>query len=92
MVGKRSPESVKIRAYIQVRCKNGLCAKDIYLELCDSYRTSEVSYATIASWMKKFKSGKTTIEDEPRPGRPRSVVTDKNIETVREIIKQDAIL
>lgn len=35
MVGKRSPESVKIRAYIQVRCKNGLCANDIYHELCE---------------------------------------------------------
>jgi len=90
MVGKRSPESVKFRAYIQVRCKNGFCAKDIYHELCDAYGKSEVSYATITMWMKKFKSGKTTIEDEPRPGRPRSVVTDKNIEKVREIIKQDA--
>lgn len=40
--------------------------------------------------MKKFKSGKTTIEDEPRLGRPWSVVTNKNIEKVREIIKQDA--
>ena len=49
MVGKRSPESVKIRAYIQVRCKNGLCAKDIYHELCDAYGKSEVSCATMDS-------------------------------------------
>lgn len=49
-----------------------------------------MSYATITRWMKKFKSGKTTIEDEPRLGRPWSVVTNKNIEKVREIIKQDA--
>ncbi|EZA60808.1 hypothetical protein X777_13641 [Ooceraea biroi] len=36
---------------------------------------------------KKFKEGREEIEDDPRPGRPRTSKTDGNIEKVSEIAR-----
>ena len=39
--------------------------------------------------MKHFKDGKTSIQDEPRSGRPRTASTERNKERVDEIIQDD---
>jgi hypothetical protein len=44
---------------------------------------------SVRRWAKHFKDGNTSIEDEPRSGRPRTASTERNKERVDEIIQND---
>ena len=43
-------------------------------------------------WVKAFKAGKFSVEDDIRPGRPKTSVTKTNIATVKIVVEQDARL
>ena len=45
--------------------------------------------SSVRRWVKHFKDGKTSIQDEPRSGRPRTVSIERNKERVDEIIQDD---
>ncbi|PNF43978.1 hypothetical protein B7P43_G00906 [Cryptotermes secundus] len=45
--------------------------------------------SSVRRWVKHFKDGNTSIEDEPRSGRPRTAPTERNKERVEEIIQDD---
>ena len=43
-------------------------------------------------WVKAFKAGKISVEDNTRPGRPKTSVTKANIAAVKIVVEQDARL
>ena len=43
-------------------------------------------------WVEAFKAGKFSVEDDNRPGRPKTSVTKANIAAVKIVVKQDARL
>ena len=43
-------------------------------------------------WVKAFKAGKFSVEDDARPGRPKSSVAKANIAAVKIVVEQDARL
>ena len=43
-------------------------------------------------WIKAFKAGKFSVEDDTRPGRPKTSVTKANIPAVKIVVEQDARL
>ena len=65
-------------------------SKKIFEELCSVYGKCEVSFETVTRWVKKFKSGQSSVQDDPKAGRPCSVVNLKNIARIREILEKDA--
>ena len=40
----------------------------------------------------KLKAGKFSVEDDTRPGRPKTSVTKANIAAVKFVVEQDALL
>ena len=40
-------------------------------------------------WVQAFKAGKFSVEDDPRPGRPKTSVTKANIAAVKIVVEQD---
>lgn len=77
------------RAYCKVRALLGFAAPEIKSDLDIVYRDNALSYSTVRRWVRLFKSGKSDINDEPRPGRPISVVTDRNVAAVKAAIEED---
>ena len=47
---------------------------------------------TVFRWVKAFKAGKFSVEDDTHPGRPKTSVTKANIAAVKIVVKQDARL
>ena len=47
---------------------------------------------TVFRWVKAFKVGKFSVEDDIRPGRPKTSVTKANIPAVKIVVKLDARL
>ena len=41
-------------------------------------------------WVRRFYDGRVSIENDPRVGRPVSVLTEKNVATVKTLIEDAA--
>ena len=85
-------EKTEIRSYIKCRIRLNIDSKQIFNELCGIYRPQTISMRTVFRWVKTFKAGKCFIEDDTRPGRPKTSVTMANIAAVKIVVEQDARL
>ena len=56
------------------------------------YGPQTISMHTVFRWVKAFKAGKFSVEDDTRPGRPKTSVTKANIAAVKIVVEQDARL
>ncbi|CAF1278719.1 unnamed protein product [Rotaria sp. Silwood1] len=43
----------------------------------------------VKNWAKRFREGREDVSDDPRSGRPISILTVENIECVRQVIEDD---
>ncbi|KAJ8948191.1 hypothetical protein NQ318_010467 [Aromia moschata] len=57
--------------------------------LKEVYGSECVSCTQVFEWFKRFKEGRKTTEDDPRPGRPSTSKTDENIEKTDKLIRED---
>ena len=77
------------RYYILTRFKLDYTARQIHVELCNAWGEGYVSYGTVAEWVQRFRQGRTSLEYDPRIGRPGTSFPDKNIEAVRKLIEEN---
>ena len=83
-------QKTEIRSYI--KCRINIDSKHIFNELCGIYGPQTISMRTVFRWVKAFKAGKFSVEDDTRPGRPKTPVTKANIAAVKIVVEQDARL
>jgi len=57
--------------------------------LSEIYGEECLSRARILEWHKRFCGGRENVEDDDRPGRPTTSLTNENIEKIDQIIRQD---
>jgi transposase len=50
---------------------------------------SSPSFLTIKKWAAEFKRGRTSLEDDPREGRPKSATPPEIIEQVHNMVLGD---
>jgi len=77
------------RAVIEFLIKEEIPAAEIYQRLQRAYGSVCVGASSVRRWVKHFKDGNTSIQDQPRSGLPRTVSTECNRERVDEIIQDD---
>lgn len=77
------------RYYIKFRVILGINPKTICDELTETLRPDAPSYSMVKNWAKRFREGREDVSDDPRSGRPMSVLTVENIECIREVIEDD---
>ena len=82
-------EKIEQRAVIKHLFKRGKTIEEIHKELVASFGTSAKSVRTIRRWIIDFRRGRTSIEDEHRPGAPRLVRTIENINVVKNLLEAD---
>ena len=63
-------QKTEIRSCIKCRIRLNIDSKHIFNELCDIYGLQTISMRTVFKWVKAFKAGKFSVEDDTRPGRP----------------------
>ena len=64
-------KKIQIRSVIRFLSTKGKTGEDIQLELLSAFGSPLVPLNTIYFWVKKFKTGTISVEDEERVGRPR---------------------
>ena len=85
-------QKTEIRSYIKCRIRLNIDSKQIFNELCGIYGHQTISMRTVFRWVKAFKAGKFSVEDNTRLGRPKTSVTKANIAAVKILVEQDARL
>ena len=63
--------------------------KNLYGNFSDAYGEDCLSCTQCYKWYQRFKSGRTSIEDDPKSGRPSSSTGDDHIEKVHSVIRED---
>ena len=74
----------------RVYCKIRAQLRFLPTDLQKVYGNDDVKYAKVCKWVCHFNDGRESIENDPRVGRPVSVLTEKNIATVKTLIEEDA--
>lgn len=82
-------ENIEYRAVIKYLLKKHISAKEIHDDMVNTLGECAPSYATICRWVNEFKRGRTSVEDDPRSGRPKTVTTPDIVDKVHDIVLKD---
>ena len=85
-------QKTEISSYIKCRIRLNIDSKQIFNELCGIYGLQTIPMRTVFRCVKAFKAGEFSVEDDTRPGRPKTSVTKANIAAVNIVVEQDARL
>ncbi|GBP08966.1 Putative uncharacterized protein FLJ37770 [Eumeta japonica] len=66
--------------------KCSLWGTEVFL---DVLQESAPSYTMVKKWARLFQQGRESCEDDPRPGRPVTVVTEENVRKIEKLVLAD---
>ncbi|XP_035234280.1 protein GVQW3-like, partial [Stegodyphus dumicola] len=69
--------------------KKGLKAMEIHTEMVNVLGESAPSKTMVCKWANLFKSGRTSLEDDPREGRPKTASTPEIIRKIQDMVLED---
>ena len=81
--------SFRQRAVFEFLVKEEIPAAEIHQRLQRAYGSVCMGVSRVRRWVKHFKDGNTSIQDQPRSFRPRTASTERNKERVDETIQDD---
>jgi len=79
-------DKIEYCAFRKFFLKEGLTPNEIHSKFIKVYGDSYPSFSTIKKWAAEFKRGRTSLEDDPREGRPKSATTPEIIEQVHDMV------
>ena len=82
-------KKVQQRVYTDFCFRLGKTNAETYEMLQAAFGESCLSRSKTFEWYSRFKSGRRSFEDDPRPGRPSTSHTEETVARVREIIRAD---
>src|SRR5215469_8516208 len=77
------------RVCVKFCLKLGKTFTETFQMLQQAYGEDCLSRTQSYEWYQRFKSGRTSIEDDPKSGRPSSSSGDDHIEKVRSVIREN---
>ncbi|EFN84667.1 hypothetical protein EAI_06961, partial [Harpegnathos saltator] len=82
--------NLKQHAVIVFLVKKDLKAIEIHSEMVNVLGESAPSKTMVCKWALKFQRGRTSIEDDPCSGPPKSASTPEFIEQIHIIVSEDS--
>ena len=77
------------RVYCKIRAQLRFPPTEIHADLQKVYGNGALKYATVCMWVRHFKDGRKSIENDPWVGRPVFILTERNVATVKMLIEED---
>jgi histone-lysine N-methyltransferase SETMAR len=82
-------DKIEYRVIIKFSVKEGLTPNEIHSKFINVYEYSSPLFSTVKKWAAEFKLGRTSHEDDPREGRPKSTTTPDIIKQVHDMVLDD---
>jgi histone-lysine N-methyltransferase SETMAR len=82
-------DKIEYCAIIKFFVKEGLMPNEIHLKFINIYGDYSPSFSTIKKWAAKFNRGRTSLEDDPCEGSPKSATIPEIIEQVDDMVLYD---
>ncbi|XP_054711183.1 protein GVQW3-like [Uloborus diversus] len=82
-------KEMELRAKIKFCFKLGKSAAETFELMKTVYGSEVLSRKNVFKWYARFRDGRDSLEDDPRPGHSVTVRNDKNIEKVAKILRND---
>ncbi|CAK9826493.1 Protein GVQW3 [Anthophora retusa] len=82
-------ERIEQRICIKFCQKLGHSSSETITMIRKVYGDESMSNTQIKEWFNRFKSGQTSVESDPRSGRPSSTKTPENVERIRTVINEN---
>ena len=82
-------DKIEYRAVRKFFVREGLTPNEIHSKFIKAYGDSSPSFSTIKKWAAEFKRGRTSLEDDPHEGRPKSTLSPDIIEQVHDMVLDD---
>lgn len=89
LASSKNMDSKEFRAVIKHFHLKGFSAREVKTELDGVHGDASPSFATVKRWIAEFKKGRRSIEDLPRPGRPKSVTHPENVMEVHKMVQEN---
>ena len=80
---------VEYRAVIRYLYLKGKTGQEKHCESTNVYGSSAPSYAPVKFWVREFKCGRTSLEDETMSGRPSDATDKEMCNKVRDLVYSD---
>ena len=80
---------IRYRAVIEFLTLENVQPQQIHNRMIVVYGENAPSYATVKRWAAEFRRGRTSLEDDPRSGRPSDAVCEENCHAVENIVMQN---
>ena len=85
-------KKIRYRAVIEFLPLENIQPQQIHNRMIVVYGEDVPSYATVKRWAAEFHRGRTSLEDEPRSGRPSEAVCEENCRAVENIVLQNRLV
>ena len=72
--------------------KNGIECSEAFKILKKALGDDAMSQPRVYGWHKRFREGREDFEDNARPGRPSTSITDENVKKIKAIIYEKFVL
>lgn len=79
----------QIRTIIYYNFRRELSHQQFHEEMKRVLRDTGPSLRTVERWYKQFERGVFDLEDDPRPDRPREVITPKTVADVEKLMREN---
>ena len=80
---------IEQRSVIKFLVAEGCKPSEIHRRMSTVYDTTCFSQKNVYKWAKLFKEGRSSVQDEDRPGRPAEVRSPAVIKSVNDLIQSD---
>ena len=77
------------RSYIKIESLRGKTSIEIHSALHEVWGEQTVDRSTVSRWATRFREGRVTINDYPRPGRPKASTDKWSVRLVVAFLAQD---
>ncbi|KAE9522184.1 hypothetical protein AGLY_017444 [Aphis glycines] len=79
----------EVRAVIRFFNFQNISPTEIHRKITEVYGPQVMSRKSVSVWCTKFNSGRESVEDEARSGRPISTSTAETIDAVEKLLRSD---
>ena len=77
------------RSYIKIETLRGKNPTEIHSALHEVCSEQTVDRSTVSHWATRFHEGRVSINDDPRPGRPKTSRDERGVKLVVDFLEED---